>query len=348
MLPYAVMSYLLLAPEDLLARTLPAEGPVPDHLALLPPPAQAPHASEYRGTAGACMDIDIKSQEADVSAGGQLFWAQGSSAAVGRKVCEQVPWLPRHPRCAAMVVLCLEACLWAVPRMQPAGPAAAADASGDADMGAGSGQGGGGSGQGGAEAAQGGSGGLVLDAVEGLLGSCQELPAPALLGALRCLHVAVSRGLVDGGALAGRLPALVQLLGACTEVCSSALCRLQACDDLGLLLRCVCSGWEGGAEADGGAVAVAGVVASACGVVSARLYDAADEVRCAALRLGRQLVGLAGEVGRVGTAGHEAASAAVERLLQEVAQLRDLAPGSVFYEEHQAFTQWATGRALGQ
>lgn len=344
MLPYAVLSYLMLAPEELLARTLPAEGPVPDHLALLPPPTQPSPAPEDQGPAGACMDIDTKPQALDVSAGGQLFWARGSTAAVGRKVCEQVPWLPRHPRCAAMVVLCLEACLWALPRMEPTGPVeAAADAAGDAEMDGGSGQGGGV--QGGAEAATGGASGLLLDAVEGLLGSCQELPAPALLGALRCLHVAVSRGLVDRGALAGRLPVLVKLLGACTEVCGSALCRLQACDDLGLLLRRVCSGGEGGAEAGDGVVAVGGMIPSACGVVSARLYDAADEVRCAALRLGRQLVGLAGSVEQP---GGEAASAVVERLLQEVVQLKDVAPGSVFFEEYQAFRQWVTERVPGR
>ncbi|KAG2440366.1 hypothetical protein HXX76_004471 [Chlamydomonas incerta] len=370
MLPASALSTARLTPtDDLLTAVLQPAEPA----AAAPPPASSSSSGSSgaaaievdgagggRGGAAGAADVDMQDGGA-AAAAAAAAWSTASLAAVLAHVSvDTATWLPRQPRAAAVTFLCLEAAL-------------------AAEVHAGGGGGGGGEADAPAEAAE-----LPrqLAAVLGAaLGAATELPPAALLPALRCAHVALARGLLllpppataagSGTVVVESLGELVARLGACMAVTSAAACRLQACAAMSMLLRCppaaaalAAAAAEPGAPAaaDGGAGAAATPLAAACAAIAARLYDAADEVRCAALRLVRVVVELALGAGTGGgaaavaaelaaaAAGGGSATTAVGRLVSEALALRDVSLGSDFHGELAAFRGWlpqqaaATGR----
>ncbi|KXZ56414.1 hypothetical protein GPECTOR_1g369 [Gonium pectorale] len=338
LLPYSAQSYLLRLPDELLGRVLP-----PTEVSSSPlPPSPAPAPAAACGATAAAMDVDEAARpDASVSGGGDgdvamedrqvsgggaspsgragrrstLQWHASSTTAALTHIGEDLAWLPRQPRCATLVLLCLEACLETAV--------------------------GGGDGEGGGE----GEGRQLLSVLSGALAACQELPAAALLAALRCTHIALRRGLLPRSLLVGQLGELVGRLGACVAVVSGASCRLQACYVTQMLLRSgpvatalreASAGAAGEGDGDEAGGAALGALQGLCAAASSRLYDAADEVRCAALGLVREVVG-ATAPGRDGDGTGEEGH--VARLVREVTQLRDVPPGSAFFDEHLYFVE---------
>ncbi len=277
------------------------------------------------------------------SPGARRHWSwQGSStSAVLSHLYRDLDWLPRQPRCAAMVLVCLEACLANLPGPHPARREAAAEPEPGLQLEAGTAE-------------------PLAGLLEKALGACQELSPPALLAALRCLHTSLRRRLLAataGGALGRHAGELFARLAECMAVVSSSACRLQACCVMGMLVGAPDAaarllGWHvaGGNAAAGDGEEAA--LPSVCAAISARLYDAADDVRCAALGLAREVVvavegpGLR-ESAATGGQGRlqSVAGGAAARLLSEISQLRDVAPGSAFHDEYHAFSKWAARHA---
>ncbi|PNH12703.1 HEAT repeat-containing protein 2, partial [Tetrabaena socialis] len=332
MLPYASLSYVLYLPEDLLARVLPPpDAPTTTTAPLVvptvptagegPAPMEVEEAGAAAGGGGGAV--------AAASPSGRLYWQPASTAAVLTHLfADSSGWLARQPRCATLCVVCLEACLNALPGAGsgegPSAGAAVAEggqaAGGDAE----------GAGQPGEQ--------LVATLIQLLL-ACQELPAQTLLAALRCVHTALRRGLLPDAVLAARLPELLQALAPCMAVVSGAPCRLQACHVMQMLLQAPAAAARVGAGAAGGGGGAGAAMQGVYAATAARLYDAADEVRCAALGLVREMVELTLRAGG-GDASHGAALA----LVSEAAQLRDVAPGSAFYDAYGVFRDWAAAR----
>ncbi|GIL43408.1 hypothetical protein Vafri_1181 [Volvox africanus] len=320
LLPYSSMSYLLYLPEEALGRVLPPEP-------LLDGPAAAAIASNSamevdenenmvavnNAVVAAAMEEDVGENQCPTdiaSPSGQLhthahsYWHPGSTTAVLSHLQTDLAWLPRQQRCATMCFISLEACLANLPGPLD-GPAAE----------------------------------RLTVLLCRALGACQELTQPALLAVLRCTHTALVRQqlLSYGGMtlVACQVGELVQQLANCMAVVSSSACRLQGCYVMEMLV-----------QSRGARMLLLGnstaVLTAVCAAVSARLYDAADEVRCAALSLARQVVKIVTEDGTRRTVGALKLSGggAVAGLLAEIAQLRDVAPGSGFYDEYHAFRAW--------
>ncbi|GIL99070.1 hypothetical protein Vretimale_4331 [Volvox reticuliferus] len=321
-LPCSSMSYLLYLPEEVLGLVLPPEPPPTDPAAATITTTIAMEVDDNENmvatttTAVAAAAMEEIGEEnpratAMTSSSGRLhtyahsYWQAGSTTAVLSHLHMDLAWLPRQQRCATMCLVCLEACLANLPLWMDGA------------------------------AAEGLTALLCL-----ALGACQELTPPALLAALRCTHTALRRQLLSGGGMtlaACQVSELVTQLGNCMAVVSSSACRLQGCYVMEMLV-----------QSPGARMVLLGdntaALTAVCAAVSARLYDAADEVRCAALSLARQVVKVVTEegeekgrnVGMLDLAG----GGAVARLLAEIAQLRDVAPTSGFYEEYHAFRTW--------
>ncbi|KAG2455132.1 hypothetical protein HYH02_000951 [Chlamydomonas schloesseri] len=385
MLPTGALSHARLTPtDDLLTAVLQPAEPA----GTPPPPPAASSSSSGGGSGAAAMEVDgagprgsaaasaaAAAGDVDMQDGGAAAaaaaaastsgqtWSAGSLAAVLAHLSVDVgTWLPRQPRAAAVTLLCLEAALAAE---LPATAGAAAEACD------------------GAEAEVAAERPRQLAAVlAAALGAAAELPPTALLPALRCAHVALARGLLllptcaapatapgaSGAVVVESLGELVARLGGCMAVTSAAACRLQACAVMSMLLRCppaaaalAAAAAEPAAPSDAAAAggAAAAALGAACAAIAARLYDAADEVRCAALRLVRVVVELAlgpGGGGFAAVAGAElgggaggssgsAPTTAVGRLVSEAQALRDVSLGSDFYGELTAFREWVAQQA---
>ncbi|GLC35967.1 hypothetical protein PLESTB_000524400 [Pleodorina starrii] len=359
-LPFSSLSYLLYLPEDVLTRVLPPSTAA----------SAASTAMELDDTAAAAAAAasggDVAMQEQDGGAASpsgrpHWHWHGASTPAVLSHLRSDLSWLPRQPRCATLCLVSLEACLTSLPLQPTPPPPEDASAGAGADTGGGTSAGDAGMAE--AETAAEAEAGEQLAAVLSLaLGACQELSPPALLAALRCAHVALRRRLLAArsatAAGAGAVSdldrrvvgELVERLAACMGVVSSAACRLQACYVLGMLVgspdATAALLAEGGEEGRSGDGAAAAPLQAVCAAVSARLYDAADEVRCAALGLARQVVvtvvaaGTGAGTGAGGAALERVAGGAAARLVGEIAQLRDVAPGSAFYDEYHVFRGW--------
>ncbi|GLI68794.1 hypothetical protein VaNZ11_013291 [Volvox africanus] len=323
LLPYSSLSYLLYLPEESLGRVLPPEPLLNCRAAATIATSTAAITMEVdendsmvaadTAVVAAAMEEDVgENQRATgmASPSGQLhthahwYWHPDSTTAVLSHLQTDLDWLPRQQRCATMCFISLEACLANLP-----GP-------------------------------------LDGPAVERLtallcraLGACHELTQLAVQAVLRCTLTALVRRqlLSDGGMtlVACQVGELVQQLANCMAVVSSSACRLQACYVMEMLV-----------QSPGARMVLLGdstaVLTAVCAAVSARLYDAADEVRCASLSLARQVVKVVMEDGRGRTVGalELSGGGAVARLLAEIAQLRDVAPGSGFYDEYHAFRAW--------
>ncbi|KAG2499196.1 hypothetical protein HYH03_002777 [Edaphochlamys debaryana] len=320
-LPYASLSYMLYLPEEELARVLPpAEPDTAAAAAAAPDASTSASAMQLDGGSGArgsasggadAMEVEPASSSGRAAAGAP-YWSRGSTAAVVAHVAADLGWLPRQPRCAIMVLACLEACLRDVPGpLSPAGN--------DAELGE-----------------------AVLCMLCQALAACDELPPHALLAALRSVRCVLARGLVPAGVLAApaRLEQLAARLASAVAVVSSSACRLQAVHVIRTLLRCPATSAPLAAATAAGGAAAATALTAVCSAASSRLYDAADEVRCAALDLAKELA----EVAVAAGAGAGSAGGPVQALVAEVGALRDVTPGSAFFDEHRAFRAWAAQR----
>ncbi|GFR41385.1 hypothetical protein Agub_g2068, partial [Astrephomene gubernaculifera] len=215
MLPYSAQSHLLYLPEEALGRVLPAPPAVPTPSPA--PTSQADARAEADDEAGGDGSMASAPMDVDTTAAAsqqqpqqpQQYWQASSTVAVLSHLRGQLGWLPRQSRCATLFFTCLEACLATVPPPQqqqqqaqhqqqaPSGTSGTFSQQDvelpDADTTS-------------ASAAAGTSAtsevGELLEAVlSQALAACQELPPPALLAALRCMHAAVRRGLLPGAVL---------------------------------------------------------------------------------------------------------------------------------------------------
>ncbi|EFJ44828.1 hypothetical protein VOLCADRAFT_106220 [Volvox carteri f. nagariensis] len=300
------------------------------------------------------------------------FWQSTSTSAVlSHLKADLTSWLPRQPRCAMMCLISLEACLNNLPvRDQPTAAAAAPLPPPDEQL---------------ATVlilALGACKDLSPPALLAALRCAHAALRRRLLAALTTTSAAAAANAPASGGGGGALhtpppPApvhvrlwsqLVQRLADCMSLVGSAACRLQACNVLEMLVGCPdaaaavllsyygdddkggCDGDVDGGDHDDGDGGVP-ALQTICTAISSRLYDAADEVRCAALALARQVVVLvasASQEGGRGAAGGGSlegigsgrGGGAVTRLLTEISQLRDVSPGSGFYDEWHAFHGW--------